>query len=86
MIVTSMSNLEIWKALSADRDKLRIRAESLVPKVAKKFKKERKFPAWTWEEYEHQDSRNKYLIMFHSPIPATVDNPIGKVLREETKP
>lgn len=75
-----MSNLEIWKALSADRDKLRIRAESLIPKVAKKFKKERRFPAWTWEEYEHQDSRNKYLIMFHSPTSATADNPIVKVL------
>lgn len=80
MIVTSMSNLEIWKALSSDRDKLRIRAESLIPKITKRFKKERKFPAWTWEEYEHQDSRNKFLIMFHSPNPASAENPIVKVL------
>lgn len=80
MVVTSMSNLEIWKALRADHDKLQIRAKSQICKVAKKFKKSQKYPAWAWDEYEHQDSRNKYLIMFHSPTAATADNPIVKVL------
>lgn len=80
MIVTSMSNLEIWKALNADCDKLRIRAESLIPKISKKFKKEGKFPTWTWDEYEHQGSRNKYLIMFHAATLALADNPSVKFL------
>ena len=41
-----MTNLEICDALFADRPKLQIRADTLIPKMAKQFKKERKFPAW----------------------------------------
>ena len=75
MIVPSMSNLEICDALFADRDKLTIRAKTLIPKMAKQFKKERKFPAWKWEKYEHQESHNQYLITFYAPTLERADNP-----------
>lgn len=75
MIVPSMSNLEICDALFADRPKLQIKANSLIPKMAKQFKKERKFPAWKWAEYTHQQSHNRYLICFYAATPAQADKP-----------
>lgn len=75
MIVPSMSNLEICDALFADREKLQIKAKSLIPKMAKQFRKERKFPAWKWAEYTHQKSHNRYLICFCAATPAQADNP-----------
>ena len=70
-----MSNLEICNALFADRPKLQIKANSLIPKMAKQFKKERKFPAWKWAEYTHQQSHNRYLICFYAATPAQADRP-----------
>ena len=70
-----MSNIEIWEALSADRDKLKFKTESLIPKISKLFKKEHKFPIWKWEEYEHQESRNKYLIVFYAQTQQDADKP-----------
>lgn len=70
-----MSNLEICDALFADRPKLQIKANSLIPKMAKQFKKERKFPAWKWAEYTHQQSHNRYLICFYAATPAQADRP-----------
>ena len=80
MIVPSMSNLEICDALFADRPKLQIKANSLIPKIAKQFKKERKFPAWKWEEYTHQQSHNRYLICFYAATSAQADKPDVKFL------
>ena len=70
-----MSNLEICDALFADREKLIIRANTMIPKIARQFKKERSFPAWKWVEYTHQESRNHYLISFYAPTPAHAENP-----------
>lgn len=78
MIVPSMSNLEISNALFADLPKLKIRANMLIPKMAKQFKRGRQFPAWKWEEYTHQESRNHYLISFYAPTAAQADKPIVK--------
>ncbi len=75
-----MSNLEIYNALFVDREKLQIRAKSLIPKIAKQFKREGRFPAWKWEEYTHQQSRNRYLICFYAPTPASAGNPAIKYL------
>ena len=80
MIVPSMSHLEICDALFADRPKLQIRAKALIPKMAKQFKKERKFPAWKWAEYTHQQSHNRYQICFYAPTLAHADNPDVKYL------
>ena len=76
MIVTSMSNLEIYNALSADLPKLKIRAQALLPKMVKQFKRDRRFPSWKWAEYIHQGSRNRYLITFFAPSAAQADKPI----------
>lgn len=70
-----MSNLEICDALFADLPKLKIRANALIPKMAKQFKKERRFPAWKWAEYTHQGSHNRYLMSFYAPTPAHADHP-----------
>lgn len=70
-----MSNLEICDALFADREKLTIRAKTLIPKISKQFKKGKKFPAWKWEEYTHQESHNHYLITFYAPTLTHADNP-----------
>jgi hypothetical protein len=75
-----MSHLEICDALFADRPKLQIRAKSLIPKMAKQFKKERRFPAWKWVEYTHQQSHNRYQICFYAPTLAHADNPDVKYL------
>ena len=80
MIVPSMSNLEIWKAISSDREKINIKIDSLLPKIVKAMKKERKFPAFKWEEYEHQGSKNKYLIGFGALSAEQADRPSTKVL------
>ena len=71
-----MTKLEIYNALMADSPKLRIRVETLIPKMAKQFKKEKKFPAWKWEEYAHQESHNHYLICFYTPDYNNADKPI----------
>ena len=87
MIVPSMSNLEICDALFADRPKLQIKANSLIPKMAKQFKKERKFPAWKWAEYTHQQSHNRYLICFYAATPAQADRPdINFLAKAKTNP
>ena len=70
-----MSNLEICNALFADRPKLQIKANTLIPKMSKQFKKERKFPAWKWAEYTHQQSQNRYQICFYAPTPEFADKP-----------
>ena len=76
MIVPSMSRLEMYEALSSDLPKLKIRAKSLTPKMAKQFKKGKHFPAWRWDEYTHQESHNKYLISFYAPTASHADTPI----------
>lgn len=76
MIVPSMSHKEICDALFSDLPKLKIRTNTLVPKIAKQFKKEGKFPAWKWSEYTHQESRNRYQICFYAPTPAHAEHPI----------
>ena len=70
-----MSNREICDALFADLPKLKIRANALIPKMAKQFKKERRFPAWKWTEYTHQGSHNRYLVSFYAPTPAHAEHP-----------
>lgn len=70
-----MSHREICDALFADLPKLKIKADALIPKMAKQFKKGGKFPAWKWEEYTHQESQNHFLISFYAPTPAHAGNP-----------
>ena len=69
MIVPSMTDKGIFDALSADREKLQIKASTLMPKMV------RKFPAWKWAEYTHQKSLNKFLIIYYVPSADQVENP-----------
>ena len=70
-----MTHREIYDALIADRDKLQIKAKTLMPKMVKQFKKEGRYPAWKWAEYTHQSSQNKFLIIYYVPSADLVDNP-----------
>ena len=75
MIVPSMTNLEVYNELDADLPKLKIRANTLMAKVVKEFRKVRRFPAWKCYEYTHQESRNKYLISFYAASAKDVVKP-----------
>lgn len=75
MIVPSMTNLEVYNELVADLPKLKIRANTLMTKVVKEFRKVRRFPAWQSYGYTHQKSRNKYLISFYASTAKQIDNP-----------
>lgn len=71
-----MSHKEICDALFSDLQKLKIRTNTLIPKIVKQFKKEGKFPAWKWSEYIHPESRNRYQICFYAPTAAHAEHPI----------
>lgn len=71
-----MSHKEICDALFSDLLKLKIRTNTLIPKIVKQFKKEGKFPAWKWSEYIHQESRNRYQICFYAPTAAHAEHPV----------
>lgn len=75
MIVPSMTHLEICDALFADKPKLDFKREQLRPRIVKLFKKDNRFPAWHYEEYVHQASRNRYLIWFYAASRHGADNP-----------
>ena len=75
MIVPSMTNLEVYNELVTDLPKLKIRANTLMAMVSKKFRKVRRFPAWQCYEYTHQESRNKYLISFYAASARQADKP-----------
>ena len=75
MIVPSMSNCEVFDALSSDKEKLEIKSRMLAPKVAKQFKKENNYPAWKWVEYIHKESQNSFLISFYAATRNEADNP-----------
>ena len=75
MIVPTMTNLEIYNQLEADLPKLKIRANTLMPKVVKQFRKTNLFPSWQCHEYTHQESKNKYLISFHVASARQINNP-----------
>ena len=76
MIVPSMTNLEVYNELVTDLPKLKIRANMLMAKVVKEFRKMREFPAWQCHEYTHQESKNKYLISFYAASIKTAEKPI----------
>lgn len=62
MIVSSMSNYEIFSEIWSDYDKVGIRLNSIKDKAIKKFKKEGKRQNFFLEEYIHQATRNKYVV------------------------
>ncbi len=76
MIVPSMTNLEVYNELNGDLPKLKIRANTLMAKVTKEFRKRCKFPAWQCYEYTHQESKNKYLISFYASSVKDAEKPV----------
>lgn len=75
MIVPTMSNREVFDALSADKEKLEIKSRMLVSGIAKQFKKENKYPAWKCTEFTHKESQNRYLISFYAATPNDASKP-----------
>lgn len=70
-----MSRLAICDALFSDQPKLKIKARALVTNLSRQCKKEKHFPVYKWEEYIHQQSRNRYLICLCVPSANLIDNP-----------
>lgn len=74
-----MSYVEIYRKLDEDIYKVNIWANKLLPKVVKEFKKRNKPIDWLCHEYEHQESRNKYLISYHAPDRSAYEHPDIKI-------
>ena len=51
----------MYDHLAADRQKVEIKEEYLLPKAVKAFKKRLKFPAWEIYDYTIPSTNNKYV-------------------------
>lgn len=75
-----MTHLEICNALFADKPKLDIKRQLLLPRIISKFKRENRFPAWHYEEYIHQESRNRFLISFYAASRQNAEDPLTDLI------
>lgn len=70
-----MTYKEIYDHLAADKQKVDIKKDSLLPKAIKKFKKRMKFPAWELYEYTIPATNNKYVIYFYAESRVQAEKP-----------
>ncbi|MBR5863447.1 MAG: hypothetical protein IKY76_02690 [Alistipes sp.] len=75
MIRECTTHKEIYYELAADLKKVELRMEQLYPKAIKEFKKEKKFPAWRWYEYNIPSSGNEYIIFFYAESRFRIETP-----------
>lgn len=75
MILPTMTYKEMYDHLAADKQKVDIKKEYLLPKAIKAFKKTMKFPAWELYEYTIPSTNNKYVIYFYAESRARVEKP-----------
>lgn len=75
MILSTMTYKEIYDHLAADKQKVDIKKDSLLPKAIKKFKKRMKFPAWELYEYTIPATNNKYVIYFYAESRVQAEKP-----------
>ena len=65
MILPTMTYKEMYDHLAADKQKVEIKKEYLLPKAVKAFKKRMKFLAWEIYDYTIPSTNNKYVIYFY---------------------
>lgn len=75
MILPTMTYKEMYDHLAADRQKVEIKEEYLLPKAVKAFKKKLKFPAWEIYDYTIPSTNNKYVIYFYAESRVRADKP-----------
>lgn len=75
MILPSMTYKEMYDHLAADKQKVDIKKEYLLPKAIKAFRKASRFPAWELYEYKIPATNNKYIIYFHAENRTRMDKP-----------
>lgn len=75
MILPTMTYKEMYDHLAADKQKVDIKKDSLLPKAIKAFKKRMKFPAWELYEYTIPSTNNKYVIYFYAESRVRAEKP-----------
>lgn len=65
MITHTMTPTEMFNSILSDKKELRYWIDKNKPKAEKKFSKQIKFPKFEIVEYEHQKSKNNYLLLFY---------------------
>lgn len=76
MILLSMTYKEMYDHLAADKQKVDIKKESLLPKAIKSFRKEMRFPAWLLYEYKIPATNNQHIIYFYAESRVQAEKPI----------
>ena len=66
MILPSMTYKEMYDHLAADKQKVDIKKEYLLPKAIKALRKATRFPAWELYEYRIPATDNLYVIYFYA--------------------
>ena len=64
MVTHSMTPTEIFNSILSDRQNFKYWIDKSKPKALKAFSKEYRFPKFQIFDYEHQLSKNKYLLFF----------------------
>lgn len=75
MILPTMTYKEMYDHLAADKKKVDIKIDYLLPKAIKSFKKTMRFPAWELYDYTIPSTNNKYVIYFYAESRARIENP-----------
>ena len=70
-----MTYKEMYDHLLADKQKVDIKKEYLLPKAVKAFRKAYRFPAWELYEYKIPATNNKYIIYFYAENRTRVEKP-----------
>jgi hypothetical protein len=65
----------MYDHLLADKQKVDIKKEYLLPKAIKAFRKASRFPAWELYEYKIPATNNKYIIYFYAETRTRMEKP-----------
>ena len=66
---------EMYDHLAADKQKVDIKKEYLLPKAIKAFRIASRFPAWELYEYKIPATNNQYIIYFYAESRTRADKP-----------
>ena len=75
MILPSMTYKEMYDHLAKDKQKVYIKADTLLPKAVKIFRKSIRFPAWQLYDYTIPSNKNQYVIFFYAENRHKVEKP-----------
>lgn len=76
MIVETMTAKEIYENLASDSEKVQIRKAYYRAKAIKCLKSKTTFPALVTFDYVHQQSKNKYILIYYAETRRDVNHPV----------